>query len=414
MNDAVVAAPEIAPKARRSKTSLTTLVDRERKRQVRRRVLVGVALVLVAAAAVVVWYVLRPQPVPIAQRFRTQPTTTGDIHREIEASGHLEAESTVSVGAEVSGRVLAVLADYNDVVTEGQVLARFDAASIDAQVAQLEAAIAAARASLAQADSDRDQAAANLTRIERLFAAHAIAASERDTAVFGLRSAEARVRAARAQIAAQQAAYSVARTSRAHTEIVSPITGVVITRSVDPGQTVVSALQSPVLFAIAADLRRMRVIAAVDEADVGEVHAGLSATFTVNAYPTRTFTGTVMEIRNAPVVVEEVVTYGSVVEVDNDDLALRPGMTASVHIATGSATSVVRVPNAALQFTPPGETAGTSPEVWSITNGAVRRIPVTTGLADGLWTEVRSGLSDGDVVITELTHEGRLAYGIAH
>ncbi len=414
MSDAAVTGSQPTQRALRPKTSLGALVDRERRRQLWRRVTLVIGLVVVVAGGVGAWLVTRPQPVPLAQRFRTQPVTVGDIHREVEASGHLEAESTVSVGAEVSGRVLEVLADYNDAVTEGEVLARFDAQSIDAQVAEIEAAIAAARATLAQTESDRDQAEANLGRAERLFAAHASTGADHDAATFAFRAAEARVRAAHAQIASQQAALSVARTSREHTEIVSPIGGIVISRNVDPGQTVVSALQSPVLFAIAADLRRMRVIAAVDEADVGEVHAGLHATFTVNAFPNRTFAGTVTEVRNAPVVVEEVVTYGTVVEVDNDDLALRPGMTASVHIGTGSTSGVLRVPSTALSFTPPGETAATGPEVWSLAGETLQRHDVTIGLADSEWTEIRTGLAAGDVVLTELTHEGRLAYGIAH
>lgn len=239
--------------------------------------------------------------------------------------------------------------------------------------------------------------------------------SDRDAALANARLMEQRVAAAEAQVAAQQASYSLAKTNLDHTVIRSPIDGVVITRNVDPGQTVASMLQTPVLFTVAADLRKMHVIAAVDEADTGEVAVGQRATFTVNAYPSRNFEGVVTEVRNSPQVVQEVVTYGAEVEVDNSDLALKPGMTASVRIITASSKNVLRVPAAAFQFTPPGENARPESGVWALSGSELRRIPLNAGVSDGELTAVEPGtVPVGTAILYELTAEGRKAYGLVH
>jgi HlyD family secretion protein len=187
----------------------------------------------------------------------------------------------------------------------------------------------------------------------------------------------------------------------------------VITRNVDPGQTVASLLQSPLLFLVATDLQHLRVIAAVDEADIGDVKQGQRATFTVNAYPDRVFDGVVTEVRNSPVIVQDVVTYGVVVTVDNADLSLRPGMTAAVHVRTAAASDTLRVPSAALHFTPPGVTRergkGT---VFVLENGAIVPVPVTAGVSDVELTAVSQGPQVGTQVLVDLTPEGSKAYGL--
>ena len=239
--------------------------------------------------------------------------------------------------------------------------------------------------------------------------------ADHDTAVAGSRLATQRVSAAEAQVAAQQALFAVANTSLDHAVIRAPIDGVIITRNVDPGQTVASMLQTPVLFTVAADLRKMRVIAAVDEADIGEVAVGAHATFTVNAYPDRVFEGIVTEVRNSPVVVQDVVTYGTIIEVDNIDLALKPGMTASARVRTAAVKNVRRAPAAALRFAPPGEKNGDAPGVWVIEGATLRRLDVRTGVSDGELTEIAPGAVDvGRSVLVELTPEGRKAHGLAH
>jgi HlyD family secretion protein len=320
--------------------------------------------------------------------------------------------TTVQVGAEISGRIASVEADYNARVRAGQVLARFDRAALSAQLTQSTATLAAARAALEQARTDRDRTAADLARAEQLHARKILADADYRTAVATARLNEQRVAAAEAQLAAQQAANSVSRTNLDHAVIRAPIDGVVITRNVDPGQTVASMLQTPVLFTVAADLRKMRVVAAVDEADIGELAVWQTTTFTVDAYPDRIFQGVVTEVRNSPIVVQDVVTYGVVVVVDNHDQALKPGMTASVRVRTASARNVLSVPNAALHFTPPGEKTDDEPGIWVLQGGAVHRIAVHPGISDGESTEVSSRTLDAaSRVIVDLTPEGRKTYG---
>jgi HlyD family secretion protein len=409
MSDATVAL-QAAPRARRS---LPALIDLEHRRRRRRRLmLLGAALVLVAGA-VGLGFALRPRPVPMTERFRAQAVTRGDVTRVVRATGHVEALTSVSVGAEISGRIATVEVDFNDRVKTGQVLARFDVAALEAQRVQIEATVAAARAALAQARVDLEQARRNRVRSDAMFEKSAQTAMEHDAARSTESLAEARVSAAQAQVAAQEAARSLARTNLDHAVVRSPIDGIVITRNIDPGQTVASMLTTPVLFVVAADLERMQVVSAVDESDVGEVREGQVATFTVNAYPDRVFEGTVTEVRNSPVVVQDVVTYGAVVEVQNTGLLLRPGMTASVKVRTAQARDVERLPNAALHFAPPSAERGSGDSVWLLESGEPKRVAVQAGISDGELTEVR-GVPAGAQVLVELTALGKKAYGLEH
>ena len=397
----------------RKSRPLAELVDREHRRRTRRQAITWGVLAAVPVLLVAAWFAFRPRPLPLASRYRTQPVTTGDVLREVHATGHVQAMTTVEIGAEVSGRIAAVEVDYNDRVKAGQVLARFDRTSLQAQLAQMNATLQASRATLEQTKTDRDQAKRNVERLSRLFSNKAISEAEHDTAVSAANLADQRVRAAEAQVTAQEASLAVSRNNLDHAVIRSPIDGVIVTRNVDPGQTVASAFQTPVLFTVAADLRKMEVVAAVDEADVGEIVARQPATFTVNAYPDRTFEGIVRTVRNSPVVVQDVVTYGTVVEVGNADLALKPGMTASVRIRTATAKDVLRVPNGALHFTPVGENSGNRPGIWRIAGDHLERVEVTTGISDGELTEVRTGtLAAGTTAITDYTPEGKKFYGI--
>ncbi len=397
------------------KRSLADLIERENQRKTRRRIILAFFALAIPALVVALWIGARPKPVPLAARFRSANATVGEVVREVHATGHLEAMTTVQVGAEISGRIATVLVDYNDRVEAGQILARFDRAALEAQLAQMQATLAAARAAVEQAKTDRDRVVRDKERVDRLFASKSASEADRDTATATARLMEQRVAAAEAQLAAQLAAQTLAKTNLEHTVIRSPIDGVVITRNVDPGQTVASMLQTPVLFTVAADLRKMHVIAAVDEADIGEVAVRQRARFTVNAYPSRTFEGVVTSVRSSPQIVQDVVTYGTEVEVDNTDIALKPGMTASVRIRTAEAKDVLRVPAAAFQFTPPGEQRTPEPGVWVLAGNALRRVPATPGISDGELTAIASGaLAPGDDVVYEITPEGRKAYGIAH
>jgi HlyD family secretion protein len=373
---------------------------------------IGVLVALVAGS-VGIFFATRPRPAPMTARFRTGVATTGDLVREVRATGRVEAVSTVSVGAEISGRVAAVEVDFNQKVKAGQVLARFDVAALEAQRAQSAAMALSAKAQLAQARSDLEQARRNKVRSDALFAQQAQAVTEHEAATTALAVAEARVAASEASFAAQTALATVARTNLDHAVIRSPIDGVIITRNIDPGQTVASMFATPVLFTVAADLRKMEVLASIDEADIAEVVVGQGAQFTVTAWQSRVFTGTVTEVRNAAKVVQDVVTYGAVLEVDNLDLALRPGMTASVRVRTGFAPATLMVPNAALRFTPPGQKKAEGPHAWLLENGELVSRPVHPGLSDGEQTAIAAGdLPLNAAVLVDLTPEGKKAYGL--
>jgi HlyD family secretion protein len=396
----------------RPRRTLSELIERENVRHKRRRAYWWIALIATPVLALAFWVVLQPKPVPLAERFRVQSVVQGDLVREVLATGNVAAVTTVQVGAEISGRIASVEVDYNSPVKAGQIMARFDSAILRAQLAQAEGALAAAKSQLDQAETDYKKLSADLARAERLHASMIISEADYEAAVTNARRAGQMMSAARAQLATQEGAARLARTNLDHATIIAPIDGIVITRNIDPGQTVASMLQTPVLFTVAQDLRKMRVIAAVDEADVGTVSVGQRATFTVDAYPDRTFEGVVTEVRNSPVVVQDVVTYGTVVEVANPDFALKPGMTASVHVQTAKVEDAVSVPAGALNFVPPHESAGSAPAVWVLSNGGLRRIAVTPGISNGELTAVTdSGLKAGDKVLIDLTPQGRKAYG---
>jgi HlyD family secretion protein len=400
---------------RTGRRSLADLVAAEARRQTHRRTVWAFLGAAGIAGLFALFMTLRPRPVALADRFRAERASVGDVIREVRATGHVEAVTTVQVGAETSGRIATVLVDYNDNVKAGQVMARFDRESLLAQQAQALASLAAARSSLEQAKTDRAHTAADFARVDRLHKDGALSDSDFDNSEAAARLAVQRVSAADANVAAQEAAYNVAHTNLDHSIIIAPIDGIVITRNIDPGQTVASVFQTPVLFTVAADLRKMRVIAAIDEADIGEVAVRQRATFTVNAYPDRTFEGIVTDVRNSPVVVQDVVTYGAVIEVDNLDLALKPGMTASARVRTASALATLRVPAAAIRFTPPGETHANNAGVWLVDGDALRHVEVTAGITDGEVTAIAPGaVESGQALLVDLTPVGKKFYGLVH
>jgi HlyD family secretion protein len=394
-------------------TSLPALIAVERSRR-RRSLFVWTGLPLgLALVGVVVFFATRPRPAPLSARFRTAPVTRGPLTREVRALGHVEAVSTVSVGAEISGRVATVEVNYNQQVKKGQVLARFDVAALEAQRAQSAALLLSAKAQFAQARFDLDQARRSSQRSDLLFAQNAQSATEHESHLTALAVSEARANAAQANLAAQTALATLARTNLEHAVIRSPIDGVVITRNIDPGQTVASVMTTPVLFVVAADLRKMQVLASIDEADISEVAVGQTAQFTVTAWVGRTFEGKITEVRNAARLVQDVVTYGALVEVENVDLALKPGMTASVRVRTGFVPNALQVPTTALQFSPPGEPKAQGSEVWMIENDALVRKAVHPTLSDGEQTALAQGdVPEGAMVLVDLTPEGKLAYGL--
>ncbi len=420
----------------------------ERMRQLR-RVAPGAALLLLAGLAAL-YFAGRGDDQP---NYATTPVQRGDLRVTVSATGNLQPTNAVEVGSELSGLVTEVNVDNNDQVTRGQVLARIDTARLQDSIAQSRASLQSAIAGVAQAEATAQQTQAALARFNEV---HALSggkvpsAAELDTAkaeharaVAGVRTAEAGVAQARAQLSSDQTQFSKAL-------IVSPVTGVVLSRQVDPGQTVAASFNAPVLFLIAEDLSTMRLEVKVDEADVGQVAAGQPATFQVDAFPGRTFPAQVERVdvganagtgsttsSNAS---NTVVSYTAVLTVDNADATLRPGMTATAEIVTSEKRGVLLVPNAALRFSPdasaasgersgvtkvlmpgpPRGTAGNKTREVKIGRGSEQRVyvlnaqgepeavAVTTGDTNGTLTEVSGdSLREGAAVITgKLALEG--------
>ncbi len=362
--------------------------------------------------------------------YRTTPVDRGDVVAKVSATGSLSALVTVEVGSQVSGRVQSLYADFNSVVKQGQRIAKIDPALFMATVAQSRANLLAAEAGLERAQVQADEARRQATRARQLFEQNLVSENDRDAAETNARASAASVSQARAEVERARSSLQQAQTNLKYTDIVAPTDGIVISRAVNVGQTVAASLQAPVLFTIAQDLREMQVNTSVSESDIGRLQAGMTASFTVDAYPGTSFEGRIREIRNAAQVVQNVVTYDAVIDVSNPELKLKPGMTASVTVVTDRRTDVLRVPNAALRFQPPqpdaagaragGPTAsggrqrpsGAGPNkrgdgeraVWVLRGKAPVRVPVTTGLTDGTNTEILGGaLQPGDAVITAIT-----------
>ena len=285
----------------------------------------------------------------------TAPITRGDIIDSVGATGTLQAVTTVQVGSQVSGNIEWLGADFNSIVRKGQQIARLDPSLFQTQVEQARANLARAKADVEHDRVAVDDAQTKFTRAQELAARQLLPQSDLDAAKTALEAAKAQVQSAQAMVVQAQASLSMSEVNLEHTVITAPIDGIVTSRSVDVGQTVAASLQSPTLFIIAADLTKMQVNANIDEADVGRIRPGQHVTFHVDAYPTEEFTGTVAQIRLQPVVVQNVTTYGTVIDVPNPELKLKPGMTANVKVEIARRTDVLRIPNATLRFRPTAE-----------------------------------------------------------
>jgi HlyD family secretion protein len=288
------------------------------------------------------------------QAFRTAKIDRGNVEVSISATGTLRALSTVDVGSQVSGQVLSVEVDFNEAVTRGQVIARIDPGNFETRLTQAEADLASAEAGLVEAQTALRLAEAELKRKNDLAGRKLISASELDVAQAGRDQAASRVGSARAAVKQRAAGVADARLDLTYTEIRSPVDGVILLRSVEPGQTVAASFQTPVLFRIAEDLTRMQIDLSIDESDVGQIREGMAVQFNVDAFPNRQFEGRVHQVRLAATNVANVVTYPVVVEVSNADGVLLPGMTANAEITVASRRDTLRVPNAALRFKPEG------------------------------------------------------------
>lgn len=364
----------------------------------------GTALLL---AALAFWW-SRDRPVD----YETQVVSRGPLVVRVTATGTLQPVTLVEVGAEISGRVDQVLVDYNDRVEAGAVLAKLDTDQLQARVLQSRANLAVARAVEQEAQATLTEARNRSRRAEELARERTFSQQDLEAAQAGLARAEAGLASARAQLTLARAALESDEVTLSKAVIRSPISGIVIARDVEPGQTLASTFQTPVLFSIAEDLSEMRLHVDVDEADVGQVEAGQHATFQVDAYPDRTFEATVLMVRNAAREVQGVVTYEALLAVANPDQLLRPGMTATARITTRELDDVVRVPNGALRFTPP-EQAGPASErapddqrVYVLRDGEPQAIPVRVGLSDGQYSQLTEGDIDvGTPLVVDVRRE---------
>ncbi|MFW5329950.1 efflux RND transporter periplasmic adaptor subunit [Hydrogenophaga sp. ZJX-1] len=395
---------------------------------------IGIAALVVVAGGIAYWQA--QQQSKAAPVYVTEPLKTGDITLTVAANGTLQPTRSVNIGSELSGTVKRVLVDVNDRIKTGQVLVELDTAKLVDQVTQSRAGLASAQAQLAQASATVKESRATLARFEevaRLSGGKVPSATELDSAKAAVERAVAIEAAARAAVTESRAALATTETNLSKASIRSPINGVVLSRTVDPGNAVAASLQAVTLFSVAEDLAQLKLDVAVDEADVGAVKVDQKATFTVSAFPARRYPATINRVAFGSTKTDNVVTYTTTLNVDNSDLSLRPGMTAAATIVAKEAKGVLLVPNTALRFSPASgngaaaantsilskmmprpprntrpKTAGTDPrsggmrQIWVLQDGQPVAKAVKTGISDGRNTEVSGeALSEGMAVITE-------------
>ena len=427
--------PPTKPSQPLSTSDLQTLLNEAPARAWWRRPIVwgAVALIVWVAGGTYYWQVNTQRKAAVV--FVTEAASLGNLTLTVSANGTLQPTRSVSIGSELSGTVLRVLVDVNDRVKKGQVLVELDTAKLGDQVIRSRASLSSAIAQVAQAVATVAEAQGNLARLEevaRISGGKVPSKAELDTGRATLARAQATETSARANVTVAQATLSTDETNLSKASIRSPTDGVVLTRTVDPGNAVAASLQAVTLFTIAEDLTKLRLQVNVDEADVGAVKIGQKASFTVSAYPSRSYPATLTRVAFGSTITENVVTYITYLDVDNADLSLRPGMTASSTITATERRDVLLAPNTALRFTPtqggaasgsqasggvmssllprmprtgPRKSAtGTGPnkQVWVLEAGAAKPVAVTTGISDGRMTEITGGdLKAGMLIITD-------------
>ena len=309
-------------------------------------------LLLVLASGGGGYYYYRLKASPAKVSVTTTTVSRGDVLATVGATGTLQAVKTVQVGTQVSGTIESLYADFNSLVKKGQVLARLDPSLFQTQIEQARANLIRSQADLERLKVSLDDAKTKLKRSQELSARSLLPKSDLDAAEVAVRAADAQLKSAEAQVTQAQASLNQNEVNLQHTVIEAPIDGLVISRSVDVGQTVAASMQAPTLYILAADLTKMQVVANLDESDVGRIRPGQRVTFRVDAYPNEQFVGSVSQVRLEPKVQQNVVTYATVIDVPNDELKLKPGMTANVNVEIARSNNVLRIPNAALRFRP--------------------------------------------------------------
>lgn len=384
----------------------------------------GLAVLVVASAV----YFIAPfsGDGETAVSYKTAPVTRGDLTLTVTATGTLQPLNQVVVGSELSGTIASVEVDFNDEVTVGQVLARLDTTALKSRIAEGKASLQQAQAMVVENQATELEKRAALNRCKELAKKQLCSPNDLDTAEAAYARARAAVTSARAQVAMAQAILDGYETNLEKASIRSPINGIVLSRKVEPGQTVAASLQAPELFTLAEDLTRMELIVAVDEADIGQVRDGQQAVFNVDAYPDMSFMARISQIRHAPQTVEGVVSYETVLAVDNPEQQLLPGMTATAEITTRHIQDALLIPNAALRYSPPvtvkqtqgggslfsrlfprpgrrnsGPTVaeGRERKVWVLHQGKPEAVSITIGASDGMMTEVIKGALEPEMPI---------------
>ncbi|MBI5075446.1 MAG: efflux RND transporter periplasmic adaptor subunit [Nitrospirae bacterium] len=421
--------PKIEPKP-----DIQDILKMNRSHLLSRRLMKYLIIALVAilaVAAVIMWKTAGKTTVP---QYKTEQVRRGELTVIVTATGTLQPTNTVSVGSELSGIIKSVEVNYNDRVKIGQVLARLDTLKLEAQLTQSKAALESAKAKVLQAQATVAETRAKLSQLQKvreLSNGKVPSQSEIDAAEAAFERAKADAASAIATVTEAQAILQANETDLFKAIFRSPINGIVLTRNIEPGQTVAASFQAPVLFTLAEDLKQMELHVNVDEADVGKVQEGQKATFSVSAYPNRTFEARITQARYASTTTSGVVTYETVLKVSNTDLYLRPGMTATADITVKKVENAILVPSAALRFTPPVQqeeksstglvgsllprppsgtqqridttTNGKQQRVWTLKNGQLSPVSVTTGSTSGLMTEILTGdIQSGMEVVVDI------------
>jgi HlyD family secretion protein len=338
-------------------------------------------------------------------QYTTAPVSRGDVTRTVSATGTVNPVLTIIVGSYVSGVIKEIHCDYNTLVKQGQVCAKIDPSPYQTVVDQNKANLSVARAQLEKSEANLAYVQLNYERNARLALTNAVSKDTLDLSRNALDQAKAQIAVDEATIEQRQAQLEAAEVNLGYTNIVSPVDGTVVSRNVTVGQTVAASFQTPTLFLIATDLTKMQVDTNVSESDIGGIKEGNKATFTVDAFPRRTFEGAVAQVRQSPQTVQNVVTYDVVVGVDNTSLSLKPGMTASTRVVINERHDVLRVPSQALRYAPAGAPRATSGgpregRVWVLRDGEPVAVPVTSGLDDDAFVEIVKGdIQPGDQVI---------------
>lgn len=341
--------------------------------------------------------------------FKTEKVAKVNILNSITATGTIEPVNEVTVGTQVSGIVSKLYVDYNSVVKKGQIIAELDKSNLTSQLNTAKASLSQAEASLKSAESDLTYQKANYNRYKALYQKGLISANDYESARLSYQTSLQTVATRKDQIASAKEEVQRAQTNLGYATITSPIDGIVVSKSVEEGQTVNANMSTPDLFTIAQDLTNMQVVANVDEADIGDVKKGERVTFTVDAYPNDTFEGTVTQVRLEATTTNNVVTYEVVISAPNADLKLKPGLTANVVIYTQESNGVLSVPSKALRYTPTKETIGqrkmkdvsnAKNKVWTLEGNTLVAHKVNIGISDGTHTQVLSGIKEGQTVIT--------------